>query len=61
MLDISNTTQVLCKNTVKPRKPYLKPRLEELGDLRSITLGGSPGAGDSGGGISTEFPTGYKP
>ena len=29
------------------RKPYHKPRLEELGDLRSLTLGGSPGGGDS--------------
>lgn len=32
----------------KPRRPYLSPRLVELGDLRSLTLGGSPGAGDSG-------------
>ena len=23
------------------RKPYLKPKLEQLGDLRTITLGGS--------------------
>lgn len=26
----------------------MSPRLTELGDLRSITLGGSPGFGDSG-------------
>jgi hypothetical protein len=33
---------------VEPRRPYASPRLVELGDLRSLTLGGSPGAGDSG-------------
>lgn len=32
----------------EPRRPYVSPRLVELGDLRSLTLGGSPGAGDSG-------------
>lgn len=32
----------------KSRRPYVSPRLVELGDLRSLTLGGSPGAGDSG-------------
>ncbi|HEX5717660.1 MAG TPA: lasso RiPP family leader peptide-containing protein [Thermoanaerobaculia bacterium] len=31
-----------------PRRPYVSPRLVELGDLRSLTLGGSPGFGDSG-------------
>lgn len=31
-----------------PRRPYVSPRLVDLGDLRSLTLGGSPGAGDSG-------------
>jgi len=30
-----------------PRKPYSKPQLEILGDLRNLTLGGSPGSGDS--------------
>ena len=30
-----------------PRKPYSKPQLEMLGDLRNLTLGGSPGSGDS--------------
>ena len=28
-------------------KPYDKPMLEELGDLRTLTLGVSPGGGDS--------------
>ena len=34
----------------KSGKPYHKPRLEDLGDLRTITLGGSPGINDSGAG-----------
>lgn len=34
----------------KSRKPYHKPLLEELGDLRTLTLGGSViSPGDSGG------------
>jgi len=32
----------------KPLKPYLKPALEELGDLRAVTLGPTPGFGESG-------------
>jgi len=39
----------------KRRKPYNSPKLEELGDIREITLGGSPGVGDSGN-FSTEKP-----
>ena len=30
------------------RRPYVSPCLVDLGDLRSLTLGGSPGSGDSG-------------
>jgi hypothetical protein len=31
------------------KKPYATPRLEDYGDLRDLTLGGSPlGSGDSG-------------
>ena len=37
------------ENDKKSRKPYRKPQLEVLGDLRSLTLGGSPGIGESGG------------
>jgi hypothetical protein len=38
------------KEVVIPiRKPYHKPLLEELGDLRTMTLGGSPGIGDFSG------------
>jgi hypothetical protein len=39
------------KNTpvkASARRPYVSPHLVELGDLRSLTLGGSPGANDSG-------------
>ena len=39
------------QNKFKPnkveRKVYQKPLLEELGDLRALTLGVSPGVGDS--------------
>ena len=31
------------------RKPYSKPQLEELGDLRALTFGSFPGILDSGG------------
>ncbi len=34
--------------TPERRRPYQPPRLERLGDVRRITLGGvSPGVGDS--------------
>jgi len=39
---------VITGGAVRPRKPYCKPVLTGLGDLRSLTLGGSPGSGDSG-------------
>jgi hypothetical protein len=38
------------------RKQYRRPRLEELGDLRTLTLGGSPGGGDSGSAGTRKFP-----
>ncbi len=48
------------KNRQPPKpyhKPYYKPHLEILGDLRTLTLGGSPGTGDSAfGGSDSEFP-----
>jgi hypothetical protein len=43
-----NEQQSKNKNVRKPRKPYRKLHLEALGDLRSLTLGGSPGTGESG-------------
>ncbi len=46
---MNNNTQLpKIENLAKPRKPYRKPRLESLGDLRSLTLGGSFGSGESG-------------
>lgn len=30
------------------RKPYARPKLENFGDLRDITLGPSPGLNESG-------------
>ena len=40
----------------KPRRPYRAPRLEVLGDVRDLTLGGSPGVGDSGDPFNFEPP-----
>jgi len=39
-----------------PRLPYEAPRLTFLGDLRELTLGASPGAGDSGGATTFKCP-----
>lgn len=41
-----------------PRSPYRRPRLQRLGDLRSLTLGGSPGMGDSAN-SAIERPIGF--
>lgn len=39
-----------------PRRIYIKPQLEKLGDLRTVTLGGSQiGTGDSGGASPYEW------
>ncbi len=32
----------------KKKKQYSKPVLKPLGDIRDVTMGGSPGIGDSG-------------
>lgn len=32
----------------RSRRPYKSPRLIDFGDVRDLTLGGSPGVGDSG-------------
>lgn len=34
---------------------YEPPVLRPLGDVRELTLGGSPGSGDSGGSFTQEF------
>lgn len=39
------------------RQVYVRPVLTTLGDVRDLTLGGSPGSGDSAG-ASTEFSPG---
>jgi hypothetical protein len=54
-----NTERV--KNILKSRKSYQKPHLEELGDLRTLTLGGSVGVGDTGGTGGYEAPMGGSP
>ncbi len=36
------------KNNDKNKKQYTKPVLKPLGDIRDVTMGGSPGIGDSG-------------
>jgi hypothetical protein len=38
------------------RKPYHEPELRVLGDVRSLTLGGSPGSPDSGGDTTHKLP-----
>jgi hypothetical protein len=40
------------------KKPYVSPRLEKFGRFRDLTLGGSPGVGDSGAGAGSENPLG---
>jgi len=44
------------KNRKERLKPYSKPVLEELGDLRDVTLGGSPGVSDSGNSFTENWP-----
>lgn len=39
-----------------PRAPYAAPRIVPLGDLRELTLGGSPGVGDSGAATTQKCP-----
>lgn len=35
------------KSPARERRPYVSPRLEPLGDVRTLVLGASPGIGDS--------------
>lgn len=39
-----------------PKKTYSTPKLVKLGDLRTLTLGGSPGSGDLSGNPSLQSP-----
>ena len=45
---LENKRAVLLKVNGSSRKTYAKPHLVTLGDLRNLTLGGSPGTFDSG-------------
>jgi hypothetical protein len=45
---LSAISQPPFREEANRRKQYRKPQLEELGDLRTLTLGGSPGRNDSG-------------
>lgn len=44
---VSEQTPVISIGIVK-RKRYAKPKLEQLGNLLTLTLGGSPGEYESG-------------
>lgn len=37
------------QKTSEKKQQYKKPVLLPLGDIRDVTMGGSPGTGDSGG------------
>jgi hypothetical protein len=41
---------------VRARLPYVAPAVRHLGDIRELTLGGSPGIGDSGAAGSQKCP-----
>lgn len=44
------------ENDEPKRRRYSNPNLIKYGDIRSLTLGGSPGNGDTGPGSGTENP-----
>ena len=37
------------------KKKYKSPAVQSLGDIRDVTMGGSPGFGDSGGAPQNPF------
>ncbi len=41
------------------RRPYSRPRLTCHGSVRGLTMGGSPGIGESGGNNQTYRPSGF--
>lgn len=41
---------------IPARAPYAPPRIVPLGDLRDLTLGASPGVGDSGSATTFKCP-----
>lgn len=40
------------------RRPYATPKLHMYGDLRDVTLGGTPGTNDTSGNFSVQDPLG---
>lgn len=60
MSDVNAISQLPVEEQGKRRRKYRKPRLEKLGDLRTLTLGGSPGLNDSGSQF-THKPPGTMP
>lgn len=56
--DFSNTNDDPAR---EPHRPYHLPHLEDLGDLRGITLGGTPGVGDSSGSFTRKPFVGGSP
>jgi hypothetical protein len=51
---LCETKQPLVEKTEKTRRPYSKPQLEELGDIRTFTLGITGGGGDWSNGNTNE-------
>jgi len=56
---ITSTKVITQKSHNTNKKEYKKPQLKSYGKLKDITLGGSPGAGDSGAGQLTFNPLGF--
>jgi len=49
-MEIKQASEIkrLNKDEISLKKPYQTPKLYVYGELRDLTLGGSPGTGDSG-------------
>lgn len=54
---MNNQSEILLPRAADPqgKQPYEAPQLRELGDVRDLTLGGSPGTGDSGSAATQQF------
>jgi hypothetical protein len=58
MMDILDKNNQTMPDPAEPeRKTYHQPVLKKLRDLRSLTLGGSPGRADSGGSYTNQAPS----
>jgi hypothetical protein len=54
---VRTLTQPETAGTPAPsRRAYTRPWLEVLGDIRDLTLGGTPGTGDSGDPVNFDPP-----